>query len=101
MRDVAVDELCMAELIEPRDDVLVKFALSEHHLIPYMNALRIHGYAPSWVHGHTWLGISDFVVIAHKAVTPEDLDFKFLLNSKLNHFYDEVSLYFMCTEIHK
>ena len=92
MRDVAVDELCMAELIEPKDDVLVKFALSEHHLIPYMNALRIHGYYPGWVHGHTWLGVTDFIVISHKATSPDDLDFKFIMNSKQNKFYDQVKL---------
>ena len=91
MRDVALDELCMAELVEPTDDVLVKFALSEHHIRPYMNALKIHGFYPDWVHGHTWLGISDFVIIARKAMKPQDLDFEFYMSSDVHHFYNYVS----------
>lgn len=91
MRDVAVDELCMAELIEPNDDVLVKFALSEHHMAAYMNALRLHGYYPAWIHAHTWLGISDFIVIARRAVTHQDLEFEFHMSSDIRRFYNHVA----------
>lgn len=60
-------------LVEP--NLLVKYKISEHHLTPWVNAVKQVGYVPEWISGFTHGHTSHFVAIFRKAINDEEKEY--------------------------
>jgi CubicO group peptidase (beta-lactamase class C family) len=91
MRDMMLDDISDTVLVMNDTETLVIYDLTEHHLVPYIHALRIAGYYPDWIQAYTWDGISNFVIISKKAKKPEDLFFALEMTSSEKKMHNHVA----------
>lgn len=70
-------------------DVAVVHRLSEHRLYPHIEAMRISGYYPTWLHANCYASQTHFSIIYHKATEEKQLDFDIAIHSdkvKTSHY---------------